>query len=243
MNDIIASTPETIPSVEVQGLSNYLNEISAKASDLHLSIIPNVVKDCASVFMDYKKMKIDNEQFNKKCRIIDDCLRGQIRNQEMSINFNYLQEMQKIDAMKEIKLMEIEVQQETKISEIENRTKTTLEQINSIERVKMEEIKAEYEIRRRAQDIELYKFQANLKEESRKFDKIFEGASIEQADRHNHISELQKICSYIHKRLKKGKASTKEMEYYIRLMEMQTMLLRDGFGFTQILFTICTEVK
>ena len=38
--------------------------------DLHLSVLPSVISDCATVFMEYKKMKIDEDQFNKKCKII-----------------------------------------------------------------------------------------------------------------------------------------------------------------------------
>lgn len=251
MNEVITNTPETIPSVEVQNLSNYLNNISTKEPKLHLSILPSIVSDCASVFMEFKKMKIDNAQFNKKCRILDDYLRGQTRNQKMSIEFNHIQkleeinanrtvELEKIDAYRTAKLAKLEKEREVSISEIEHNTQRTLAEIESNERIRMQEIRADYEKKRMEQDNDLYKFKKELKEESRKFDKKYEAAKREQAYRHNYIKELQDMCSYINKKVIKGKATTTEMEYCKYLMELQIKAFKDGFSFTQALCMVCS---
>lgn len=252
MNEVATNTPETIPSLEVQNLSNYLNEISTKVPNLHLSILPNIVRDCASVFMEYKKMKIDKAQFNKKCRILDDYLRGQTRNQKMSIEFSHLEKideinanreikMEQIDAYKTTKLAELEKQREVSILEIEHKTRRTLEEIESIERIRMAEIRADYERKRREQDNDLYKFQEALKEESRRFDKKYKAAKYEQADRHNYIKELQNTCRYINNKIVKGKATTEEMEYCKCLMELQIKAFKEGFSFTQSLCMVYSE--
>lgn len=251
MNEVITNRPENIPLVEVQNLSNYLNDISAKEPKLHLSILPNIVSDCASVFMEFKKMKIDNAQFNQKCRILDDYLRGQIKNQKISIESDHIQKMQeintkriieleKIDTYRTTKLAELEKEREVSISEIEHNTQRTLAEIKSNEKIRMEEIRVDYEKKRREQDNDLYKFQTELKEESRKFDKKYKAAKQEQAYRHNYIKELQDTCSYINKKIIKGKATTAEMDYCKYLMELQIKAFKDSFSFTQALCMVCS---
>lgn len=251
MNEIVANTPETIPSSEVQNLSNYLNEISTKVPNLHLSILPNIVSDCAFIFMEFKRMKIDNAQFNKKCKILDDYLRGQTRNQKMSIELSHLQKMEEINATREIKLEQIDAYKTTKLAEldaerevsileIEHNTRRTLEEIRSNERIRMAEIRADYEKKRRDQEDDLYKFQEALKEESRRFDKKYKAAKHEQADRHNYIKELQNTCRYINNKIVKGQATTEEMEYCKYLMELQIKAFKDGFSFTQSLCMVCS---
>lgn len=251
MNEIITSTPETIPSVEVQNLSNFLNEVSTKEPKLHLSILPNIVSDCASVFLEFKKLKIDNAQFNKKCKILDDYLRGQTKNQKMGIEFSHIQkmeeinanrtvELEKIDAYRTTKLAELEVEREVSISKIEHNTRRTLEEIWSNERIQLEELRADYETKRREQDNDLFKFKEKLREESRKFDKKYEAARREQADRHDYIKDLQVTCRYLNKKIVKGRATAEEREYCRCLMELQIRAFKEGFSFTQSLCMICS---
>lgn len=250
MNEVVVNTPETIPSVEVQNLSNFLNEISTQEPKLHLSILPNIVRDCASVFMEFKKMKINNAQFNKKCRILDDYLRGQNKNQKLSMEFNHRQIMKEINANREIelekiaaykttKLAELEIKREISISQIEHNTRRTLKEIESNERIRMAEIRADYEKKRRDQDDDMFKFQKRLKEESRRFNKKYVAAKREQADRHNYIKELQNICGYINNKIVKGSATAEEREYCKCLMELQIKAFKDGFSFTQSLCMVC----
>lgn len=115
MNELITSTPETIPCVQIQDLSNYLNDISKKLPDLHLSVLPSVISDCATVFMEYKKMKIDEDQFNKKCKIINDYFQNQSQNQRTGMRFSHKEEMARIKAEKSAKLAQTEA---TKITQL-----------------------------------------------------------------------------------------------------------------------------
>ncbi len=250
MNEIIASAPETIPSAEVQNLSDYLNKISTKQPELHLSVLPGIVRDCASVFWEFKKMKIDHSQFNKKCKIIDDYLSIQAENQRMDMKFRNAQKMQEIEANRTIelekintykitKLAELEVQREISITDIEHNTQRTLEQIWSNERVRLAEIKADYEKKKRDQEIDLYKFKENLKKDSREFDMKFEAAKREQADRHDIIKELQKMCHFLNKKIVKGRATAEERDYCRYLMDLQIKAFESGFSFTQSLCKIC----
>lgn len=249
MNEIITSTPETVPSVEIQDLSNYLNDISTKVPKLNLSILPRAINDCATIFMEYKKMKIDDKQFNNKCKVINDYLQGQIKNQNMSIKFSHEERMHELDIYKSIIIAEIDAQKNDVISKIENDTLIKLEEIRSNEKKALKEIKsnektqiikikADYEIKRRAQDNDLYKFQENLKEESRRFNKQYKMAKHEQIYRYKFIKELQDTCRYINKKIVKGKASNRDINYSIQLWELLLMAFRDGFNFIQSVYMI-----
>ncbi len=206
-----------------------------KEPKLHLSILPNLISDCASVFMEYKKMKIDNDQFNKKCRIIDNSLQSQMKNQRESIELNYRQKMQEINANKTTKLFELEAEKEVSLSKIEYRTRKALEEISSNERMQIAKLKIDYEIKRKAQEDELYKFRENLKEDSRRFDKKYEMVRSEQTERHKFIGELQTVCRHINKKIVKGRASTRDMEYCKHIMNLQIALFNDGMSITQSL--------
>lgn len=243
MDEIITVTPETIPSVEIENLSNYLNNVSERAPKLHLSILPSIFSNCASVFMEYKKMKIDNTQFNKKCRIINDYLQGQNRNQKKSLQLSHKEKMREIDAYKRTRLTELAVERDISLTEIERKTSIALEEIKSNERIEIMRLKADYDIKRREQDNDLYRFQKNLKEESRRFNKQHKIAVHEQTDRHKFIEELQKTCGYLNQKIVRGKASNKEIEYSKHLMELQLMSFREGFNFTQSLCMIFSKEK
>lgn len=241
MDEIITVTPETIPSAEIENLSNYLNNVSERTPKLHLSILPSIVSNCASVFMEYKKMKIDNTQFNKKCRIINDYLQGQNRNQKMSLQLSHKEKLREIDAYKRTRLTELAVERDISLTEIERKTSIALEEIKSNERIEIMRLKADYDIRRREQDNDLYRFQKNLKEESRRFNKQHNMAVHEQTDRHKFIEELQKTCGYLNQKIVRGKASIEEIEYSKHLMELQLMSFREGFNFTQSLCMIFSK--
>lgn len=241
MNEVVVNTPETVPSAEIQNLSDYLNDISTRVPKLHLSILPNIVSDCATVFMEYKKMKIDNKQFNKKCKLINDYIQGQSRNQKMSIEFNHEQKMHEIDTYKTTKLAELDVKKEVSISKIENDTLVALEKIRSNEKIQIMELRADYELKRREQEKDLRKFQENLKEESRRFNKQYQMTRYEQADRHRLIKDLQKTCSYINKKIVNGRANTRDIEYCKHLMDLQIMAFKEGFNFIQSVCTIFSE--
>lgn len=102
-------TPETIPSTQLKNLSDYLNDITSNVPELHLSVLPKAIGDCASVFLEYKKMKIDSNQFNKKCKIINNYLQNQAKNQKKEIQSNHKTKMAQIDADMTKELTEAQV--------------------------------------------------------------------------------------------------------------------------------------
>lgn len=194
-------TPETVPSVEIQNLSSYLSNVSKEAPKLKLSIFPSVVRDCTTIFIEYKKMKIEDKQFTKKCMIINRYLENQSSNQELGKKLNHEQIMYEIETYRTTEINKSNVKRDIAIAQIENNTRTALEEIRSKERIQITELKANYDLKKREQENEFYKFKKALKEEARRFDKQYNIALNEQSSRHAFIEELRNICKYINKKL------------------------------------------
>lgn len=142
-----------------------------------------------------------------------------------------------IEAVKTTKSAEIETQKNIALTEIENNTQLALADIKRKEDFRIMELRADYAIKIKSLDISLRKFQERLWEESGRFKEQCKMARSEQEFRHKYIEDLQNLCRHLNKKIIKGKASAKEMDYDRCLLQLQIQAFAQGIDFVQSVIT------
>lgn len=231
MDEITTAFPENLPSTELLDFSNYLNTVSTKIPELNLSVLPSAIADFANIIMAFRQQKIDKDQFNKKCKIINDCFQMQSDNKKLELKANYSKEMKKLEVYKTTKLAELNIQKETALSKIEEYKNIRYKEIESEERKKIIELKTNFELKRQAQENDLKKFQENLKEESLKFNAVYGQIQEKNKNKELLLKDIQILCSCISNKYKKEKATEEDMKYYINLIKFQIDFFKEESDF------------
>ncbi|MDO5433844.1 hypothetical protein [Eubacterium sp.] len=238
-NEVEPISYEIVQVDEMQKFYNFLNEAKNGNPKLSISIIPNVVKDIASVALDFKKVKIENKQFEKKCQLLDKVL--DLKGYEVQKNY-------------EARIYEIEAKKEIELSKIENDTKKILKQINSEleialckiqteEKIKIHELNSQYEYLKNEQNIALKKYYASLNEQKRKFDKKFALFTLSMKEKQALRDDLREYSNYIKKKMFNGRASQEDQKFILKLMEIQVKTYEDNFNLANAIVEVFSEDK
>lgn len=202
---------------ELITFSDFLENINTEVPEISISLLPNVVKETMNYFQERKKIKIQNQQFEKKCKLVSDIAEKQ-----------YLYSVCKIKKDAEIALNQINSNTEIEIMKIKSRT---LEKISALQ--------MEYKYKHKKLDMHYQMVEQQIKQEMKTFDKMITAIKYKVSQRDKAIKELEVLCCYLQNKITKNNASQQDKDMFIQCHTIRNNLITQDIDlFTGIISSL-----